>query len=164
VTAEFAATCLRYGVTAIAGDHYAGEWPKEQFRKHGVEYRAAKLTKSELYVELAPRINSGQVELLDQPRLLAQLCALERRTGRTGHDTVDHPPGGHDDVANSVAGAIVTVARQAALGPYEILSSTTVPQSDEDERRVDEEMAQLRYQQAEQTVLTAIREHGIYWP
>ncbi len=44
--------------------------------------------------------------LLDIPRLASQFLALERRTSRAGKDSVDHPPGGHDDVANAVAGAL----------------------------------------------------------
>jgi hypothetical protein len=32
------------------------------------------------------------------------LCGLERRTARSGKDSIDHGPGGHDDVANVVAG------------------------------------------------------------
>jgi hypothetical protein len=32
---------------------------------------------------------------------------LERRTSRGGKDSVDHPPGSHDDVANAAAGALV---------------------------------------------------------
>jgi ribosomal protein S27AE len=39
--------------------------------------------------------------------LISQLANLERRTGRSGRDSVDHRTGEHDDVANSVAGAIV---------------------------------------------------------
>jgi len=54
-----------------------------------------------------PALNSGRVELLDVPRLVGQLCGLERRTARGGRDTIDHPPGGRDDVANAVAGAVV---------------------------------------------------------
>jgi hypothetical protein len=59
-----------------------------------------------LYLNLLPAINSGLVDLLDNDRLVAQLCALERRTARSGKDRIDHPPGGHDDLANAVAGAI----------------------------------------------------------
>jgi hypothetical protein len=29
----------------------------------------------------------------------------ERRTSRGGRDSIDHPQGGHDDIANAVAGA-----------------------------------------------------------
>jgi hypothetical protein len=45
--------------------------------------------------------------LLDIPRLASQFCALERRTGRGGRDSIDHSPGQHDDVANAVAGALL---------------------------------------------------------
>jgi len=33
------------------------------------------------------------------------ICGLERRTGRSGKDSIDHAPNGHDDLANAVAGA-----------------------------------------------------------
>ena len=48
----------------------------------------------------------GQVELLEPPKLLAQLVGLERRTSRAGKDSIDHGIDGHDDVANCVAGAV----------------------------------------------------------
>jgi hypothetical protein len=41
---------------------------------------------------------------LDHPKLINQLCALERRTARGGRDSIDHPLGGHDDLCNAVAG------------------------------------------------------------
>ncbi len=56
-------------------------------------------------------VNSGQVELLDHKVLRAQLEGLERRTARGGRDSIDHPPGGRDDVANAVAGAVVRAAK-----------------------------------------------------
>ena len=43
-------------------------------------------------------------------RLSAQLVSLERRCVRGGRDSIDHPPGGHDDVCNSAAGVLVQVA------------------------------------------------------
>jgi hypothetical protein len=36
--------------------------------------------------------------------------SLERRTSRGGKDSIDHPPGGHDDLANAAAGALVIAA------------------------------------------------------
>jgi hypothetical protein len=65
------------------------------------------LSELELYRDLLPLINSGAVDLLDNERLVQQLIMLERRTARGGKDSIDHPPGGHDDVANAVAGALV---------------------------------------------------------
>ena len=46
-------------------------------------------------------------------RLVNQLCGLERRTARSGKDSIDHAPGGHDDLANSVAGAADLIASRA---------------------------------------------------
>jgi hypothetical protein len=107
VVAEFAALLRSYGIGTVRGDRYAGEWPRERFRVHGIDYVPADKAKSDLYRDLLPALNSGGAELLDHPRLVAQLCSLERRTARGGRDTIDHPPGGHDDVANAVAGALV---------------------------------------------------------
>jgi hypothetical protein len=69
-------------VTRISGDRFAGEWPREQFRKHGIMYEPSEKPKSVLYRDLLPLLNSGRVELLDHPRSVAQLCGLERRTAR----------------------------------------------------------------------------------
>jgi hypothetical protein len=106
VAEEFADALKRYRITKVCGDRYGGEWPREQFRKHGVNYECSEKTKSELFVDLLPLINSRGVDLLDSDRLVHQMVALERRTSRGGRDSIDHPPGGHDDVANAVAGAL----------------------------------------------------------
>jgi hypothetical protein len=111
---EFSDTLKSFGISRIHGDRYAGEWPREAFRKCGIEYRVADKTKSDLYFSLLPLLNSGRVELLDHKRLVAQLCGLERRTSRGGKDSIDHVPGGHDDIANAVAGAAVISAQAAA--------------------------------------------------
>ena len=55
-------------------------------------------------MDLLPLINSSRIELLDDARLINQLVGLERRTARGGRDFIDHPPGGHDDICNAVAG------------------------------------------------------------
>jgi hypothetical protein len=107
VTGEFATVLRSYRITKVTGDRYAGEWPREQFRKHGITYELAAQAKSDLYRDLLPLINSRRVELLDHTRLLAQLTGLERRTARGGRDSIDHAPGGHDDLANCVAGAVL---------------------------------------------------------
>jgi len=113
VCEEFAAVCKSYGVRRVTGDRYAGEWPRERFRAHGVDYEPAERPKSDLYRDFLPLLNARRAELLDLPRLASQLCALERRTARGGKDSIDHPPGAHDDVANAVAGALVRAAGAA---------------------------------------------------
>jgi hypothetical protein len=109
VVAEFAQLLKTYRLSIVRGDRYAGEWPRDRFRQHGIDYQPATKSKSDLYRELLPILNSGRVELLDHPRLISQLCALERRTARGGRDSIDHPAGGHDDVANAAAGVAVTL-------------------------------------------------------
>ena len=61
-----------------------------------------------------PLINARRVELIDDKRLQAQLVGLERRTARSGKDSIDHAPNAHDDVANAVAG----VASLLAVGNF----------------------------------------------
>lgn len=111
VVTDFATTLKQYRITTVRGDRYAGEWPRERFRVHGIEYASAHAAKSDLYRELLPLLNSGRVELLDHQRLITQICGLERRTARGGRDSIDHPPGAHDDIANAAAGVIVSAVR-----------------------------------------------------
>jgi hypothetical protein len=108
VAEEYANVLKRYRVREVTGDRYAGEWPRDRFRAHGIEYRTAKKTKSDLYREFVAPLNAGRVELLDHKILRAQLEGLERRVSRGGRDSIDHAPGARDDVANAAAGALVT--------------------------------------------------------
>jgi hypothetical protein len=108
VVVEFAALLRSYEIRSVTGDRYGGEWPAERFREHRIEYVPSEKSKSDIYRELLPLLNSGKVELLDHPRLAMQLTGLERRTGRgTGRDIVDHALGSRDDIANAVAGSVV---------------------------------------------------------
>ena len=111
VVEEFAAVLRGYRVSTVVGDNYANEWPVERFRAHGIRYEPAKMNRSELYIAFLPLVNSGRVDLLDSPRMVTQFCGLERRTARSGKDSVDHAPGAHDDVANAVAGVIAMSSR-----------------------------------------------------
>jgi hypothetical protein len=110
VVEEFSALLQSYGLREVEGDRYAGEWPAERFRAHSIEYKPAERSKSDIYRDFLPILNSRRAELLDHPRLANQICQLERRTARGGRDSIDHPPGGHDDLANAVAGVMVRVA------------------------------------------------------
>ncbi len=106
VVEEFCALLKAYRITKVTGDAYAGEWPRERFRVHGIGYDVSDVHRSQIYLDTLPLLNSRKVELLDVPRLVAQLRALERRTAASGKDTINHPKGGHDDVINSAAGAL----------------------------------------------------------
>jgi hypothetical protein len=127
VVAEMAVHLKRYGLRDASGDFYSAEWARTEFEQHGISYRrvsrtewnegAAAIrrvhkTKSELYISLLPRLHSGQIELLDDDILVSQLSSLERRTRSGGRDVVDHPPSGHDDAANCVAGVADACVQQ----------------------------------------------------
>lgn len=116
VVVEYAALLKSYGVSRIEGDAYAGQWPREQFRKHSIQYEPCGRPKSALYLELLPMLNGGRVELLDHPRMASQLISLERRTSRSGKDSVDHPAGAgaRDDLINAVAGCVAMAGSEAA--------------------------------------------------
>jgi hypothetical protein len=107
VVEEDATFIKTYGISSVTGDRYAGEWPREQFRKFDIEYVVADKTKSDLYRDLLPLLNSARIELLDDSRLLTQLLHLERHVGRAGKDAIDHAPRQHDDLVNAVAGAVL---------------------------------------------------------
>jgi hypothetical protein len=106
VVADFADTLRIYRLGAVFGDHYGGEWPRERFGKYGITYYTCSKAKSDLYLHALPLLMSGRIDLLDNERLINQLCSLERRTGRGGKDSIDHRPGAHDDLANACCGVI----------------------------------------------------------
>jgi hypothetical protein len=112
VVAEQAEMLKRYGVHTTIGHRYGGAWPSERFRECGIRYEVCEQTRSELYLSLLPELNSSRVQLLDNKRLVAQLCGLERHTARSGKDSIDHAPGQKDDVANAVAGAVSLLVNQ----------------------------------------------------
>ncbi|WP_063621721.1 terminase large subunit domain-containing protein [Bradyrhizobium sp. Ec3.3] len=120
---EFAGLLRIYGIRRVNGDRYGAEWVAEAFRKAGLEYRSSELSKSEIYVDFLPRLNSREVDLLDNKRLIAQLVSLERRTARGGRDSIDHAPGSHDDLVNAAAGALVFATSRRGQTPQAIFGA-----------------------------------------
>lgn len=114
VCRDFAALLKTYRIYSVTGDKYAGEWPRERFAAYEIGYNVSERTKNDIYLEFLPLANSGRVRLLDHNKMQAQFIGLERRTGK-GKDSIDHAPKGHDDVCNSVAGALVNLACQVEL-------------------------------------------------
>jgi hypothetical protein len=102
---DFSILLKTYKIGSVTGDRYAGEFPRELFRKRGISYECSEKPKSDLFRDLLPLLNSGRVVLPKSERLVSQLCQLERRVARSGKDSITHPDGQHDDVANAVAGA-----------------------------------------------------------
>ncbi len=70
-----------------------------------------------------------------------------------GRDTIDHAPGGHDDVVNAAAGALVLAAREGAREPFRFFGGGTSEEEFEVMRRV-----------AHEEFMETIKRQGYYWP
>jgi len=114
-----------YNVNTVRGDDYGADLVVSAFRRRGISYknlklgdaegRQGRLNRSEIYLNSVGLFTAGRVKLPDNPRLVHQLISLERRAARSsGHDTVDHPAGGHDDLANACCGCLVALAGKPA--------------------------------------------------
>jgi hypothetical protein len=119
VAAEYAALAKQHRCSTITGDNYAKEWVAGAYRAVGLEYRRSPLARSDLYLEGAVLFARGLVSIPDQAQLLRELRLLERRTARSGKDSVDHGVGGSDDYANSLFGAMYVAVQAAALAVAE---------------------------------------------
>jgi hypothetical protein len=115
VTKQFVELCKAYRCRRVTGDAYSGEWVAGAFRKHGVTYDRADKPKSALYLEAIPCFSQRRVSLPNHARLLRELTLLERRTARSGKDTVDHPARGSDDIANAACGSLYLLAKPSAF-------------------------------------------------
>ena len=102
---KFVAELKAWGISHVTGDAYAGQTFRQDFEAAGISYSVSSRTKSEIYDAFEPKLNAGEVELLDDGKLQEQLLTLVIRGGK-----IDHQPGDHDDYANAVAGAVVLAA------------------------------------------------------
>jgi hypothetical protein len=134
VVDEFCAVLTSYGVSTVTGDRYAGEWPKEQFRKRGIAYRVSDPSRTDIYRDLLPVLNSRRADLLDSPRLVSQLVQLERRMSRGGREMIDHAKGSHDDLANAAAG-VIGLCRSKPAAPTAVFGTYGYDQSQVGRRR-----------------------------
>src|SRR2546423_1920201 len=105
LTAEFSALFKQCRVREVRSDRFGAEWVTEAFRM-----MVRRPTRSTLlpYTSLFRSLHDDvavSVVLLDTDRVTSQLVNLERRSGRSGRDSIRHPPGLHDDDAVSFSGA-----------------------------------------------------------
>jgi hypothetical protein len=114
VARKVAADLAPYGLTQIYCDNYGAELARSIYAEAGLTLVSADVNRSEAYLHLLPLLTMGRIELPPEPRLRQELLGLERRTARSGKDSVDHRPGAHDDLANSVALAAWAASRRRA--------------------------------------------------
>jgi hypothetical protein len=116
LTQRYAALLKEYRIHTIVADYYAAEWVSSAWSKAGITYLRSEIPKSQIYLEAAPLFARGVVSLPDHRLLLRQLRLLERRTHRSGRDTVDHPRSGNDDYSNAVCGVLTLMSKAAGSG------------------------------------------------
>jgi hypothetical protein len=121
ISAELARFLRSYGITVAQADKYAGSWVSESFALRGAG-GAGCGAEVDAVPERAAGVHREAGDLLDQPRLRAQLAGLERRRRAGGRDVVDHAPAGFDDVANAVCGVLV-LAAALGTGGDEVLAA-----------------------------------------
>ena len=81
--ATFAAVLQTYGCATVTGDRYAGEWPRQAFLKHGITYRPAELTRTQIYTAFEPLLNSGASRLAGSAD---RACAADRPRAQRRED------------------------------------------------------------------------------
>jgi hypothetical protein len=106
IVSEFSSLLKRYSCSSVVGDRYSAEWVVSAFRENGISYETCPKPKAEVYLETLPLWTTGQIRIPDAKATISELRALERHTGRSGRDSVDHPRGSHDDHANALCGAL----------------------------------------------------------
>jgi hypothetical protein len=103
---KFVAELKTWGITRVTGDAYAGQTFRTDFEAASISYTVSARSKSEIFNAFEPRLNAGEIELLDDGKLQEQLLTLVIRGG----GKIDHQPGDHDDFANAACGALVLAA------------------------------------------------------
>jgi hypothetical protein len=121
-----AATLKAYRLSEVTGDRYAAGWVPDAFKKVSIKYVQSDRDRSAAYLDVLPLFTSGRVRLLDNPRLISQFAALERRTSAAGKDRVDHGPSGRDDCCNSAALALSASNSTAFYSSYDWVSGPDI--------------------------------------
>jgi hypothetical protein len=136
VCKEFAQLCSSYNVSVIQCDKFGAGMFAEQLAKWGVraDYEKTK-PKAELYFVMITKINSRLVRLLDHDTAFKQIMGLVRRNHAGGRGQIDSVVGAHDDVSNSIAGAIMFATSAplynlAAMGDHDNSSSIMAARQD----------------------------------
>ncbi len=104
VTEQYCELLKQYGIHAVKGDKFSGDWASNSFSKHSIFYEKSEKTKSELYLECESPLNTGRVSIPNKESLITQLKSLIRKTRSGGKDSVDADI--PEDEANVVAGVV----------------------------------------------------------
>jgi hypothetical protein len=120
VCREVVSILQRYGINNIQGDQYAAVAIKDKFQELGIAYRETtfdRRTRPQLFNNLKHLIQQRRIELLDDPKLLGQLRALEEHRGRDGNLDIRADRGRKDDLAIVVALCAFELSQRAFDSP-----------------------------------------------
>lgn len=99
---RFAGILKEYGISHVVGDKYAGETFISDFAGYGIHYQVSNAPASDLYAAFEPKLNAGQVVLVDDAMVEQQLLGLVWKGTK-----ITHPSGEHDEHANAAVGALL---------------------------------------------------------
>lgn len=156
VLTEVAAVCRRFGAAAVT-DQYRAAGVADRLRRLGVPVRVETMTessKSAAYSELRARLNADELELYEEPTLLAELRRLRTRYV-AGRATVVNPRSGdsHGDVAQALALAVWTQRRwRSGLERGGAGAGTVGPPDETDLSRILEAEADARLEAQDERV------------
>jgi hypothetical protein len=94
----FAATSKPYNINRVTLDRFAHNTFSSAFASYGITAVLSELTTHQTYEAFGPRLNSGQIVLLDNADLQNQFLGLTWRGAK-----IDHAANDHDDLAAAVA-------------------------------------------------------------
>jgi hypothetical protein len=98
---KFAKILHEFGLASVTGDNYAGTTFAHDFEELDISYHPSRLDTSEIYERFEPKLNAGDLQLLDSQTLIEQLLTLVVKGAKIGHE-----PGAHGDWANAAFGAL----------------------------------------------------------
>jgi hypothetical protein len=100
--ARFSKILDEYHVSRVYGDRFGGQTFVYDFLRYGKTLLVSQATTSQVYEALEPRLNAGEIVLLDHAVLEMQLLGLIWKGQK-----ITHPSGEHDDAATAAAGALL---------------------------------------------------------
>ena len=122
---KFATEIKAYGLSRVRGDNYAGMTFKADFASFGITYIDDNRSASDLYEAIEPALNAGEVELLDDAKLIDQWVSLVWKGNK-----ISHQSGEHDDYVTAACGALLGVSdgKQPLVIPSSMVGRFRSPQ------------------------------------
>src|SRR5262249_49842231 len=118
IVREYCQILKTYRCPRVMGDKYSAVWVRQAFARECIHYLDAIWTASQAFNESRALFVQGLVDLLDHPEQVREWKRLEQRPGKDGKPSIAHPPGGHDDYANSFALCCAQLVQHAAQAPF----------------------------------------------